>query len=79
MSIVAGELYQPVWHQVVQPPYCHLSSGALREAAKAAVTEVDTATVTVHAPVPVHPPPLQPVNVDPAAGAAVSVTDDPPG
>ena len=31
-------------------------------------------SVTVHVPVPVQPPPLQPVNVDPAAGAAVKVT-----
>ena len=31
-------------------------------------------TVTTHDPVPEHPPPLQPVNVEPAAGAAVSVT-----
>ena len=31
-------------------------------------------SVTVHVPVPVQPPPLQPLNVDPAAGAAVKVT-----
>src|SRR5437867_1143788 len=30
--------------------------------------------VTVHAPVPEQPPPLQPVNVEPVAGVAVSVT-----
>jgi len=30
--------------------------------------------VTAQVPVPVHPPPLQPVNVDPAAGVAVKVT-----
>ena len=30
--------------------------------------------MTVHVPVPVHPPPLQPVNVDPVAGVAVKVT-----
>ena len=30
--------------------------------------------VTVHVPVPLQPPPLQPVNVEPAAGVAVSVT-----
>src|SRR5436309_2671942 len=41
---------------------------------KAAVTDVAAETVTVHAPVPVHPPPLQPLKIEPAAGAAVSVT-----
>ena len=30
--------------------------------------------MTEHVPVPVQPPPLQPVKVDPAAGVAVSVT-----
>ena len=33
-------------------------------------------TVT-QVPVPLHPPPLQPANVDPAAAVAVSVTDVP--
>ena len=31
-------------------------------------------SVTVQVPVPEQPPPLPPVNVDPAAGAAVKVT-----
>src|SRR5206468_5731564 len=35
--------------------------------------------VTMQAPVPVHPPPLQPLKVEPAAGAAVSVTAVPLG
>jgi hypothetical protein len=30
--------------------------------------------VTAQVPVPVQPPPLQPVNVEPAAGVAVKVT-----
>ena len=30
--------------------------------------------MTVHAPVPVQPPPLQPLNVEPVAGVAVKVT-----
>src|SRR5207249_5008559 len=46
---------------------------------KAAVTDVAAETVTVHAPVPVHPPPLQPLKIEPAAGAAVSVTAVPLG
>ena len=39
-----------------------------------AVTVVAAVTVTLHDPVPVHPPPLQPPKVEPAAGVAVSVT-----
>ena len=41
---------------------------------KVAVTVVAALKVTVQVPVPVHPPPLQPLKVEPAAGAAVSVT-----
>src|SRR5207247_1428873 len=42
--------------------------------AKVAVTVVAALRVTVQVPVPEHPPPLQPVKVEPAAGAAVNVT-----
>jgi hypothetical protein len=42
-----------------------------------AVTVVALVTVTVHGPVPLHPPPLQPVNSEPTAGPAVSVTTVP--
>src|SRR5438093_415988 len=45
--------------------------------AKVAVTVVALLSVTVHVPVPEQPPPLQPVNVEPAAGVAVSVTTVP--
>src|ERR1700710_2701305 len=43
-----------------------------------ALTVVAAVTVTTQVPVPEHPPPDQPTNVDPAAGVAVSVTE-PPG
>jgi len=43
---------------------------------KLAVTEVAAVTVTVQVPVQ---PPLQPVKVEPAAAAAVNVTDVPFG
>src|SRR2546425_9172132 len=39
-----------------------------------AVSVVAALRVTVQVPVPLHPPPLQPVKVEPAASAAVSVT-----
>jgi len=42
-----------------------------------AVTVVLALSVTVQVPVPVQPPPLQPLNVDPAAGVAVKVTTVP--
>src|SRR5206468_10648205 len=42
--------------------------------AKVAVTLWAALIVTEHVPVPVQPPPLQPVKVDPAAGVAVRVT-----
>ena len=41
---------------------------------KIAVTVVAAESVTVQVPAPVQPPPLQPLKVEPAAGAAVSVT-----
>jgi hypothetical protein len=47
--------------------------------AKVAVTVIGALPLTVHGPVPLQPPPLQPVNVDPQAGVAVSVTVVPLG
>src|SRR5882672_1770788 len=44
---------------------------------KVAVTEVAALIATVQVPVPEHPPPLQPVNVEPAAAADVNVTEVP--
>src|SRR5207253_1191692 len=41
---------------------------------KVAVTVVAAESVTAHDPVPEHPPPLQPVKMEPAAAVAVSVT-----
>jgi hypothetical protein len=41
---------------------------------KLAVTDMAALIVTVQGPVPVQPPPLQPENVEPAAGVAVKVT-----
>jgi hypothetical protein len=38
------------------------------------VTVVAAPSVTVQVPVPEHPPPLQPVKVEPPAGVAVKVT-----
>ena len=43
-------------------------------AVKFAVTVWSAFIVTVHEPVPLQPPPLQPVNVEPPVEAAVRVT-----
>src|SRR5438876_6096701 len=47
---------------------------ALPISEKLAVTELAALNLRVHVPVPEQPPPLQPVKVEPAAGAAVKVT-----
>jgi len=44
---------------------------------KVAVTDAAAFIVTIQVPVPVQPPPLQPVNVEPVVAAAVSVTTVP--
>ena len=48
-------------------------------AANVAVTLVAAVIATVHVPVPLHPPPDQPANDEPAAGDAVSMTTVPYG
>src|SRR5436309_2657833 len=67
--IPAGELVT-----VPLPVPALLTVSAKLGRAKVAVTVVAALRVTVQAPVPEQPPPLQPVKVEPAAGAAVSVT-----
>ena len=47
---------------------------AVTDAVAVAVPASAAVTVTVQGPVPLHPPPLHPLNVDPAAGLAVKVT-----
>ena len=42
-----------------------------------AVTAIDPLPATVQGAVPMQPPPLQPLNMEPEAGIAVSVTDAP--
>jgi hypothetical protein len=67
-AMPAGELL------TVPPPLPDLVTVSVRGASpNVAVTEVAAFIVTVQVPVPVQPP-LQPVNVDPAAGVAVNVT-----
>jgi hypothetical protein len=44
---------------------------------KVAATVVADVTLTTQVVVPEHPPPDQAVNVDPAAGVAVNVTEAP--
>ena len=46
-------------------------------AVKVAVTDWSALIVTMQVPVPEQPPPLQPVNAEPAAGVAVRVTTVP--
>lgn len=44
---------------------------------KVAVTVTDELVANAHGAVPVHPPPNQPLNTEPLAGVAVSVTSVP--
>jgi hypothetical protein len=56
------------------PPAKATDSMSLAVALKFAVTLVLFDIVTWQVPVPLHPPPDQPANVDPAIADAVSVT-----
>src|SRR5438034_783031 len=58
----------------VPAPAPALETVSVKVGVKVAVTVVAAETVTTHDPVPEHPPPFQPLKVEPAAGAAVSVT-----
>src|SRR5437016_4980141 len=58
----------------VPSPAPALETVSVKVGVKVAVTVVAAETVTTHDPVPEHPPPFQPLKVEPAAGAAVSVT-----
>jgi hypothetical protein len=51
-----------------------VDTAVLAVEAKLAVTVVFALRVTAHGLVPVQLPPLQPANVEPLAGVAVSVT-----
>jgi hypothetical protein len=55
-----------------RPPWLTVRVNCCR--AKLAVTVVAAVTDTEQVPVPEHPPPIQPLKVDPAAGEAVKVT-----
>ena len=54
------------------PPFVTVSAKV--GTSKVAVTAVAPEIVTVQAPAPEHPPPLQPLKIDPESGVAVSVT-----
>ena len=60
-------------------PVPGLPPGGAVAGANVAVTAVSPPSVSTHVPVPEQPPPLQPENVAPAAGDAVSVTVVPVG
>ncbi|PYN84297.1 MAG: hypothetical protein DMD87_28100 [Candidatus Rokuibacteriota bacterium] len=54
-----------------------VTASANDDCTKVAVTAVAAFSVTAQVPVPEQPPPLHPVNVEPAAGVAVRVTTVP--
>jgi hypothetical protein len=60
--------------ETVPEPSPVLATESVYSLAKVAVTVLSEVMVTVQDPVPEQPAPVQPVNCDPAAGVAVSVT-----
>src|SRR5437773_5767968 len=62
---------------VVTGPSPHGLTASEKVGAKVAVTVVAAETVTVQRPVPVQPPPLQPMKTELALGVAVSTTPVP--
>src|SRR3989442_1349586 len=58
----------------LRAPVPVLETVGVKVGVKVAVTVVAAEMVAVQAPVPEQPPPLQPLKIEPAAGAAVSVT-----
>jgi len=67
----------PPGDEVTVPLPTRLMVSAYCARVKVAVTFVAANRVTVHVPVPVQPPPLQPVKIEFTAAAAVSVTTVP--
>ncbi len=61
----------------VPSPVVEFVTVKLYTGVKVAVTEVAAVMVAVHVPVPEHPPPDQPVKIDPLVAEAVRVIDVP--
>src|SRR5436309_1034054 len=62
---------------IVPPVGAVTTTGNVGRFVKSAVTVVSAVTLIVHAAVPEQPPPVQPVNVEPPAGVAVSMIVSP--
>src|SRR5947199_1676642 len=75
LAVQVAPQVMPAGALVTAPlPVPALLTVSVKVGVKVAVTVVAAETVTTHDPVPEQPPPLQPVKVEPTAGAAVSVT-----
>ena len=75
----AGQLIPPTLEVTAPAPLTPTVSAnvPVGAAAKLAVTPAFAFMAIWQVPLPLHPPPLQPVNCWPASGTAVSVTDVP--